>query len=88
MALRRLIVGKDHAGLFPTAARTDLFILPPWTVFQTRFITDPPRHAGITRTLMGVSRLTRKGCRAFICLREGTTDAYRWYRENRASARR
>ena len=57
------------------------------TGFQGRLTTDPTKPDGTMRKLMDVSRLTGMGWRARIGLREGIADAYRWYRENRATAR-
>ena len=57
------------------------------TGFRGRITTDPSKPDGTPRKLMDVGRLARMGWRARIGLREGIEDAYRWFRENRQSAR-
>tara|TARA_R110000851_G_scaffold325551_1_gene493578 strand:+ start:256 stop:1230 length:975 start_codon:yes stop_codon:yes gene_type:complete len=49
------------------------------TGFQGRITTDPSKPDGTMRKLMDVSRLATMGWRARIDLRDGITDAYRWY---------
>ena len=57
------------------------------TGFRGRIDTDPSKPDGTARKLMDVGRLAAMGWRARIGLREGIEDAYRWYLQNRETAR-
>ncbi len=57
------------------------------TGFKGRITNDPSKPDGTPRKLMDVGRLARMGWTARIGLREGIEDAYRWFLENRSSAR-
>jgi GDP-L-fucose synthase len=58
------------------------------TGFRGRLTFDASKPDGTPRKLMDVNRLTAMGWQARIGLREGLADAYRWYLENAAAARR
>ncbi len=58
------------------------------TGFEGRLDFDPSKPDGTPRKLMDVTRLAAMGWRARIGLREGIADAYRWYLDNAATARR
>lgn len=57
------------------------------TGYRGRIETDPSKPDGAPRKLMDVSRLAAMGWRARIGLKAGIADAWRWYLENRATAR-
>ena len=50
--------------------------------------TDPGKPDGTPRKLLDGGRLAALGWKARIGLREGVADAYAWYLENAATARR
>jgi nucleoside-diphosphate-sugar epimerase len=56
--------------------------------YRGRIETDPSKPDGTMRKLLDSSRLARIGWRAQVELRDGIARAYRWYVENRTSARR
>ncbi len=58
------------------------------TGFTGRLAFDPTKPDGTPRKLMDVSRLAAMGWRAKIGLKEGIADAYRWYLDNAATARK
>ena len=58
------------------------------TGFTGRVTFDTAKPDGAPRKLMNVDRLAAMGWRARIGLREGLADAYRWYLDNAATARR
>ncbi len=58
------------------------------TGFRGRLSFDTTRPDGAPRKLMNVDRLAAMGWRARIDLRAGLADAYRWYLDNAATARR
>lgn len=53
--------------------------------FNGRFVYASDKPDGMPRKLLDVGRLSRLGWRPSIPLREGLTDAYRWFVENAAS---
>jgi GDP-L-fucose synthase len=55
--------------------------------FTGEIDTDPTKPDGTLRKLMDVSRLARMGWRAQITLDAGVTDAWRWFLDNRDTAR-
>jgi len=55
--------------------------------FTGRIETDPGKPDGTMRKLMDVSRLARMGWQARIPLEDGVRDAWRWYLDNRQTAR-
>ena len=50
-------------------------------------VADPGRPDGTPRKLLDVSKLSALGWRASIPLREGLRDTYRWFLDNRETAR-
>jgi GDP-L-fucose synthase len=58
------------------------------TGFAGRLVWDRSKPDGTPRKLMDVSRLAALGWRASIGLEDGLRDAYRWYLEHHAEARR
>ena len=52
-----------------------------------RVVADPGRPDGTPRKLLDVSKLSALGWRASIPLREGLRDTYRWFLDNRETAR-
>lgn len=58
------------------------------TGFRGRLVFDTTKPDGAPRKLMDVSRLAAMGWRARIGLEDGIGDAWRWYLENVATARR
>jgi nucleoside-diphosphate-sugar epimerase len=56
--------------------------------FRGRLVFDATKPDGAPRKLMEVGRLAAMGWRAKIGLREGIADAFRWYLDNAATARR
>ena len=50
-------------------------------------LTDPAKPDGTPRKLLDVSKLSALGWRAFTPLREGLESTYRWFLDNRSSAR-
>ena len=57
------------------------------TGYKGRITTDPAKPDGTPHKLMDVDRLARMGWRARIGLREEIENAYRWFLQNRESAR-
>jgi GDPmannose 4,6-dehydratase/GDP-L-fucose synthase len=55
--------------------------------FTGEIDTDPTKPDGTLRKLMDVSRLARMGWQARIGLDDGVTDAWRWFLNNRNTAR-
>ena len=55
--------------------------------FKGEIVTDPSKPDGTLRKLMDVSRLARMGWRARIGLDDGIADAWRWFLDNRDTAR-
>ena len=55
--------------------------------FTGEINTDPTKPDGTLRKLMDVSRLARMGWRARIGLDDGVADAWRWFQNNRNTAR-
>jgi len=55
--------------------------------FEGEIVTDPSKPDGTLRKLMDVSRLARMGWRARIGLDDGVADAWRWFQNNRNTAR-
>ena len=55
--------------------------------FTGEIDTDPTKPDGTLRKLMDVSRLARMGWRARIGLDDGVADAWRWFQNNRNTAR-
>ena len=55
--------------------------------FTGEIDTDPSKPDGTLRKLMDVSRLARMGWRARIGLDDGVADAWRWFLDNRDTAR-
>lgn len=55
--------------------------------FKGQIVTDPSKPDGTPRKLMDVSKLFATGWRPKYGLHEGIENAYRWYRENTATAR-
>jgi len=55
--------------------------------FTGEIDTDPTKPDGTLRKLMDVSRLARMGWRARIGLDDGVADAWRWFLNNRNTAR-
>ena len=55
--------------------------------FTGEIETDPTKPDGTLRKLMDVSRLARMGWRARIGLDDGVADAWRWFLNNRNTAR-
>ena len=57
------------------------------TGYKGRITTDLAKPDGTPHKLMDVDRLARMGWRARIGLREEIENAYRWFLQNRESAR-
>ena len=55
--------------------------------FEGEIVTDPSKPDGTLRKLMDVSRLARMGWQARIGLDDGVADAWRWFLNNRNTAR-
>jgi GDP-L-fucose synthase len=58
------------------------------TGYTGRLVWDASKPDGTPRKLMDVSRLAALGWRATIGLEDGLRDAYRWFVEHHAEARR
>jgi GDP-L-fucose synthase len=58
------------------------------TGYGGRLVWDRSKPDGTPRKLMDVSRLAALGWRAGIGLEDGLRDAYRWFVEHHADARR
>jgi GDP-L-fucose synthase len=56
--------------------------------YRGKIVFDPTKPDGTPRKLMDVSRLAALGWRARIGLEDGLRDAYRWFVEHHAEARR